>query len=257
MKINIDNLTINYMQSGEGQDVLLLHGWGGSIQTMLPIFNILKEHFRVTVLDLPGFGESSLPDKVFNSFDYAEVIKRFVDELNLDNIILFGHSHGGRVSIILASKYKNLVKKLILIDSAGIIPKRTINYYLKVYSFKALKKIYLFFVPENKREKVLEKFYKKHGSADYHDAQGIMRKIMVRVVNDNLRYLLNDIICSTLLIWGENDEATPLYMAKIMEEEIPNCGLVTIKGAGHYSYIDDFNTFKIVINSFLEINKVI
>ena len=253
MKINIDDLSINYLQSGSGQDVLLLHGWGCSIETMMPIFNILKDDFRVTVIDLPGFGDSSIPQKVFNSFDYADAIKKFIDALSLSNIILFGHSHGGRISIILASSYKNLINKLILIDSSGIIPKRTINYYVKVYSFKVLKKIYLFFVPKNRKEQVLEEFYKKHGSTDYQDAQGIMRKIMVKVVNDNLKYLLKEIVCPTLLIWGELDDATPLYMAKIMEKEIPNCGLVIIKGGSHYSYIDDYNTFKIVINSFLNI----
>lgn len=250
MHIDIDGLNINYIDEGKGRHVLLLHGWGGSIQTMMPIFNILKEKFRVVALDLPGFGNSDIPKEPWNSYDYAECINKFIEKLNLNEIILFGHSHGGRISIVLASKY-NFVKKLILIDSAGIIPKRKAKYYIKVYWFKMLKKIYLTFPLKNKQEK-LDKFYKKFGSRDYRDAEGVMRQTMVKVINDNLLRLLSDIKAPTLLIWGENDEDTPLYMGEMMEKEIPDSGLVILKGAGHYSYIDNYEQFRAIINVFLK-----
>lgn len=251
MHINIDGLNINYIDEGKGNSVLLLHGWGGSIQTMKPIANFLKGRCRVITLDLPGFGESDQPETPWGSYDYAECIKRFIDALGLKDIILFGHSHGGRIAIILSSKY-NFVKKLILIDSAGIVPKRKLNYYIKVYSFKLLKKIYITFSRGGTREKRLEEFYKKFGSADYKESQGIMRQTMVKVINDNLVGLLTSISAPTLLIWGENDEDTPLYMGKLMEEKISDSGLVTLKDAGHYSYIDCYDQFKAVINVFLK-----
>ena len=153
MLINIDGINVNYIDEGTGSTVLLLHGWGGSIQTMIPIANILKDKCRVIALDLPGFGESDIPKEPWNSYDYANCIKNFIDTLNLKNIILFGHSHGGRISIILASKY-NIAKKLILIDSAGIIPKRSVKYYIKVYSFKLLKKLYMTFSIGNNEQKI-------------------------------------------------------------------------------------------------------
>lgn len=250
MHINIDGININYIDEGTGNTVLLLHGWGGSIQTMKPIANILKEGCRVITLDLPGFGESSIPERAWNSYDYAECIKKFIDELGLDSIVLFGHSHGGRVSIILSSKY-NIVKKLILIDSAGIIPIRKLKYYIKVYSFKLLKKLYTVFSIGNKEEK-LEKFYKKYGSTDYKESQGVMRQTMVKVINDNLVDLLPNINVPTLLIWGENDQDTPVYMGKIMEDKIHDSGLIILKDAGHYSYIDCYEQFKAVIKVFLK-----
>ncbi len=250
MYIDIDGLNINYIDEGEGKHVLLLHGWGGSIQTMMPIFNILKNKFRVVIVDLPGFGSSDIPKTPWNSYDYAECIHRLIKKLNLKDLILFGHSHGGRISIILASKYE-LVKKLILIDSAGIIPKRKAIYYIKVYCFKMLKKIFLAFPAKNKKEK-LDKFYKKFGSRDYRDSDGLMRQTMVKVINDNLFNLLGLIKAPTLLIWGENDEETPLYMGQIMEKEIPDSGLVILKGAGHYSYVDNYDQFRAVINVFLK-----
>nr|WP_300094221.1 alpha/beta hydrolase [Sedimentibacter sp.] len=251
MHIDIDGLKINYITEGSGSDVLLLHGWGGSIQTMMPIFNILKDKCRVTALDLPGFGESDIPGRPWNSYDYAECMKKFIDKTGLKSIILFGHSHGGRISIILSGKY-NMVKKLVLIDSAGLIPKREAKYYFKVYSFKLLKKLYTAFSWGKSKDEKLEKFYKKYGSADYKQSQGVMRQTMVKVINDNLESLLPEIKNPTLLVWGENDQDTPLYMGKIMEDKIQDSGLVVFKGAGHYSYIDCYDQFKAVINSFLK-----
>lgn len=251
LRINIDGLNINYIDEGVGNTVLLLHGWGGSIQTMKPIENFLKDKCRVITLDLPGFGESDLPDSPWNSNDYAECIKKFISELKLDDLVIFGHSHGGRISIILSSKY-NFVKKLILIDSAGIIPKRKFTYYIKVYSFKVLKKIYVTLSNGNSKEQKLEQFYKKFGSTDYKESNGVMRQTMVKVIHDNLVDLLPSIKAPTLLIWGENDQDTPLYMGRLMEEKIKDSGLIILKGAGHYSYIDNYDQFKAVINFFLK-----
>lgn len=251
MRINIDGININYIDEGHGSVVLLLHGWGGSIQTMMPIANVLKDKCRVIVMDLPGFGESDNPVEPWNSYDYAACINKFIELNKLDSIILFGHSHGGRISIILSSMY-DYVKKLILIDSAGIIPKRKLNYYIKVYSFKLLKSAYLLFVGGNSKEQKLEKFYRKYGSTDYKSSDGIMRQTMIKVIHDNLFDLLPYIKSPTLLIWGENDEDTPLYMGKIMEERIKDSGLIIFKDAGHYSYVDNYEQFKAVINVFLK-----
>ncbi|MDW5300073.1 MAG: alpha/beta hydrolase [Sedimentibacter sp.] len=256
MHIEVDGLNINYIDEGTGSAVLLLHGWGGSIQTMMPIFNILKDKFRVIAMDLPGFGESDTLAEYWNSYDYAQCVIKFIEKIGLKSIILFGHSHGGRISIILSSKY-DVVKKLILIDSAGIIPKRSIGYYLKIYSFKFLKKIYINFARCNTKQQNLEKFYKKFGSVDYIESQGIMRQTMVKVINDNLIDLLPKIKVPTLLLWGENDQDTPLYMGKMMEERISDSGLVIFKGAGHYSYIDCYEQFKAVVNYFLKNDFII
>lgn len=252
MITEIDGIKINYIEDGKGTNVLLLHGWGANIQTMLPIYNLLKDKCRVIALDLPGFGDSDKPNKPWNSFDYSEFIKKFINKLEINDLILFGHSHGGRISIILGSQNLQSIKKIVLIDSAGLIPKRNFKYHFKVYSFKFLKKVYLAFYKVINREAELEKFYSKFGSTDYKEAKGTMRQTMVKVINDDLRPLLKKINTPTLLIWGDKDDYTPLYMGKIMENEIKGSGLVILENAGHYSYIDNYNTFKAVIESFLK-----
>ena len=251
MVINIEGLDLNYIVEGEGNPIVVLHGWGCSIDTVRPIINILNGKYKVYALDLPGFGNSQEPKDVIGSFEYAEIVREFLSKMNISKATFVGHSHGGRISIIMGAKYPELVDKIVLIDSAGLIPKRGPEYYIKVYSFKALRYIYknLFFWIKN--EERMEKFYKKFGSDDYQNSSGVMRRILVKVVNEDLKPLLKDIKASTLIIWGENDDATPLYMAKIMEKEIKDSGLVVFEGAGHYSYLDDYNKFVAVIKAFL------
>ncbi|KNF10115.1 carboxylic ester hydrolase [Gottschalkia purinilytica] len=255
MKVNIDGVEINYICEGEGKNVLLLHGWAANIGTMLPIHNHLKDKFKVYTLDFPGCGESEEPKDVWGVYEYADMVKKFIDIMGMDEVILIGHSHGGRVSIVLSTQYPDMVKQMILIDSAGIIPKRTLKYYFKIYTFKTLRKIYnlaFFWIDKEKR---LEKFYKKFGSTDYQQASGVMRKILVKVVNANLRPLLKDIKTPTLLVWGREDNDTPVYMGEIMEKEIKGSGLVVLENAGHYSYLDQFNRFKLILDSFLTDDK--
>lgn len=253
MFINIEGLDLNYIIEGEGNPVVVLHGWGCNIDTVIPIVNILKNKYKVYALDLPGFGKSQEPKDVFDSFDYARIVKTFLEKMEINKAVFIGHSFGGKLSIILGSKYPEYVEKIVLIDSAGLIAIRGPKYYFKVYSFKSLRFIYkhlFFWIKDDKR---LEKFYKKFGSDDYRNATGIMRRIFVKVVNENLRPILKDIKVPTLLIWGDKDDATPLYMAKIMEKEIKDSGLVVLEGTGHYSYLEDYQKFTAVIKSFLNI----
>ncbi len=250
----IDDLDLNYITEGKGKDVLVLHGWGANINTVLPIVNILKDKFRVHALDLPGFGKSEEPHEPIDSFKYADIVKSYMDTMGIKKAILIGHSFGGKLSIILGSKYPELVEKIVLVNSAGLIPKRGPKYYLKVYSFKTLRAIYKTIFQDNKEK--IEKFYKKFGSTDYKDASGVMRKILVIVVNENLLPILNKIKAPTLLIWGDKDTSTPLYMGRIMEKEIPDSGLVVLEGTGHYSYLDDYQRFAVILRNFLQYDRI-
>ena len=251
MKIKVKGLNLNYIVEGEGNNILIMHGWGANINTVVPIVNVLNKHFKVYALDLPGFGESEEPKEPFDSFQYAEIVKEFIDKMKIDKVTLIGHSFGGKLSIILGSKHPDLVNKIVLVNSAGLIPKRGLKYYVKVYSFKSARFIYknLFFWMSN--EKKMERFYKKFGSTDYKNSSGVMRKILVKVVNENLKSILKQVKAPTLLIWGDKDTDTPLYMAKIMEKEISDSGLVILEGTGHYSYLDDYQRFAVILKTFL------
>lgn len=251
MDKTIENIKLHYIDEGQGEKVcVLLHGWGSNKETMVPISNLIKDRYRVILLDLPGFGKSEEPSEVFDSYDYVRIVLKFLESIGVYKATFIGHSFGGKLSAIISSKYPKQVEKLILIDSAGILPNRGLSYYRKVYTYKTLKWLYNK-IPFGNKEARFDSFKNKFGSDDYNNASGIMRQILVVVVNENIQPLLKDIEAETLLIWGDNDEATPLYMGELFEKEIKNSGLVVLANSGHYSYIDDYHTFRAVINSYL------
>lgn len=250
-KINIFDSDISYIEEGEGTPLVILHGWGAYIETVMPMVNFLKENYKVYAYDAPGFGQSDDPKKVLSTKDYSDYLLEFLKKKNIDKATFIGHSFGGKTLTIFAAEHPEFVDKLILVDASGVLPKRGIDYYFKVYSFKFLKFIYTKLnIFKNKEERIKD-FYSRFGSDDYKDSQGIMRKTFVKVVNESTLDYFPKIKAETLLIWGENDQDTPVYMAEVFEKEIKGSGLVILKGAGHYSYLDDFYTFSKVVNSFL------
>jgi len=230
---------INYIEYGEGDDIVLLHGWGQNIQMMKPVGDKLKGH--IIILDLPGYGESTEPPNVWTIYDYVECVHEFLNSIGVKNPIMMGHSFGGKISLAYASKYK--VKKLVLFASP--FKKGIEKMPLKTKILKAAKKIPLL----NK----LEGFAKKHiGSTDYKNASEMMRKILVETVNLDIREDVKKIKCPTFIFWGTNDEAVPVEDAKELESLIPDAGLVIYEGCTHYAYLEMLPQVIKVIRIFLE-----
>lgn len=249
MNVTINDINIFYKKAGTGKKVVLLHGWGGRADSFLPVFNYLSKKYEVYAIDFPGFGESDCPPVPFDVTDYMNTLVKLLDELGIDKASFVGHSFGGRVTILLSALHPDRVDKVVLTDSAGIIPKRTFKYYFKVYKFKLLKKLYLLFSSGTSKEK-MDKFYEKYGSKDYRES-GFLRQTFVKVVNQNLRPYLKDIKAPALLIWGDQDKDTPIEFGKIMEKEIPDAGLVVFEGCGHFAYLDKINDFNVIVDNFL------
>ena len=199
---------------------------------------------------MPGFGASDIPPADWDVYSYADFVVKFIEKTGITNPVLVGHSFGGRLSIIIAAKKAADVRKLILTDSAGVKPSHGADYYIKVYFYKLMKKVagFIGLISKKTEDKIKNMF----GSADYRNANPVMRQIMVRVVNEDLQYLMPDISVPTLLMWGEKDDATPVSDAKIMEKLIPDAGLVVLSGAGHFSYLDRPGDFAVITNKFLE-----
>lgn len=249
MKITIKGQEIAYRQSGSGAPLLLLHGWGTDSKSFNGIIPWLSEHFCVYALDFCGFGESPAPQSVWDVSDYADMTAAFIEALGLQKPIILGHSFGGRVALYLGSR--GIGKKLLLVDAAGVRPKRSLKYYLRVYSYKAAKKVFCLPLLCNYRDKALKLWQSSTPSSDYKNTSGIMRGIFVKVVNEDLCRLMPQITIPTLLIYGENDTATPVSDGRKMESLIPGSGLVVVPQAGHYSFIDQPRYFRLTVESFL------
>lgn len=252
LEVLSDILEISYIDEGKGDTVLLLHGWGARGETYRGIINMLTPYFRVVAPDMPGFGASSEPSFPYTAEDYAEFVRVFCEKLGIDKAHIIGHSHGGRTAIklVTSEKTKLCADKIVLIDSAGLIRKKSFSQKLKILKFKIAKKLFSKANPE-----FIEKMRKKNGSADYAAASPVMRKSMVSVINEDLSECLPKIKSPTLLLWGENDTDTPMYQANKMKSLIPDSGLVTIKGAGHFSFVADMGLTKRVLYSFFGVNQ--
>ncbi len=253
MIIEIDGIKIHYEQDGQGADVLVLHGWGASIQTMRPVIDALKQSYRVTALDFPGFGGSDVPPDTFDVQQYTDLTYRFMLELGIKRTHILCHSFGGRVTIKLAAQHPEAVDKIVFTDAAGLRKKRTIKQNVKIYSFKLAKRLSKGRIIKRVLKVIgvdVDKRVKNAGSADYKALSDHMKKVFVRVVNEDLIGYLPQIKSPSLLIWGANDQDTPLEFGKTMEKLIPDAGLVVFEGAGHYSFLDCFGRYISIVNTF-------
>lgn len=259
MELSVGGLKTHYEEIGQGSVVLLLHGWGGQVASMWPIAQSLAVEHRVIVPDFPGFGTTDTPPEPWSVTEYMQWTVALMAQLNINGCDIIGHSFGGRVGILLSATHRENVRKLVLVDSAGIIPRRSIKYYYKVYFYKSLKKIgnakCVQQIFPRAAKALKERLLKRAGSKDYQALSEEMKKTFVRVVNQDLKSYLSKIKASTLLIWGSEDKVTPLSYAKIMEKEIPDAGLVVLQGAGHYSYLDQLVSFNTIVAHFLRGTK--
>lgn len=256
MDINIDGLNINYICEGEGECIVLLHGWGSNITLFADMIELLKTKYKVIAPDMPGFGMSDEPKTPWTVGDYVDFVIKFLSHFDVKSVSFLGHSFGGRV-IIKMFERENLpfdIPKIVLADSAGVKPRKSLTQKLKTYVYKTGKKILMSKPVQKLFPDIIDTLTPKVGSADYRAASPMMRRTMINVVNEDLTPLFCKVTPPTLLVWGENDTATPVSDADIMERLMPDAGKVVLKNCGHYSFIDDKHTFLRVLASFMNID---
>ena len=239
MKIKIDNLNINYIQYGEGSDILLLHGWGQNIEMMKFLGDNFANNHRITILDFPGFGESDEPLSPWTIKDYSLLIEKLVKKLDIKKPVVMGHSFGGRVAIYYSSD--NPIEKLVLFGSPCIRKDKELPLSVKI--LKGIKKL-------PGMDKFGEYMKQYIGSRDYKAASPIMRQTLVNVVNEDLAPYAIQIEEPTLLIWGQDDLEAPVSDAKELEQIMNDCALIVLPGT-HYAYLENLSQVVSILNSFI------
>ncbi|MEX0719074.1 MAG: alpha/beta hydrolase [Balneolaceae bacterium] len=254
-----NNLPIAYEKMGEGKPLVILHGWGSSKRVMVPVAKNLAHLRTCYILDLPGFGDSPEPTTSWSIDDYTDAIQAFIESLEEEKADLLVHSFGGRITLKLCTRDfgKAHIGKVLITGGAGMKPRRSWKFYFKKYTAKTLKAPFLL-LPENLHDKALDwlrgtNLWKKLGSSEYSSLSGVMRETFVKSVTEYLEPTLPNIPHEVLLLWGRNDDATPVYQAKRMEQGIKNAALVVIEDAGHYAFLDKPKQFAKIAEAFLEI----
>ncbi len=246
----INGIDTRFAIVGNGDPVIALHGWGGSIRSFWPIAEALAERgYQVHLLDLPGFGQSALPPQTWDVADYMRFVIAYMDAHGLDRAHLIGHSFGGRIGLMLAAEHPERVNKMVLTDSAGLrtpptlrqrvrqLASRTARHTLNALGMRAL------------RERLQRRYNQRYASEDYLDA-GPLRDTFLRVIEQDLSLFATRIQAPTVLIWGERDTDTPLWQGRRLEQLIPDAGLIVFQGAGHFAYLERQRDFVRIADHF-------
>lgn len=252
-QVLIDNLKINYKIAGEGPAVLILHGWGSSSDSWIEVQQILSNQgYKVVVPDFSGFGKSITPLEPWGIEEYVEAINKFTEKFNLNKFFLLGHSFGGRIAIRFSSKYPEKVEKLILCNAAGIKPKPGLKtaaiFFLARIGNAALSPRYL----TRFKDSIRSYFYTFLRKKDYVKADGMMREIIKKVLNEDLSPDLPKIKTRTLIVWGMADKMVPVKYAGIFKEKINNSELEVIPKIGHSPHLEAPEKLTGIVLKFLQ-----
>ena len=239
MHLKVDKNYINYYDNDIKSEkaLVFLHGWGQSKDMMAPLSNKFHD-IRTICIDLPGFNNTTNHD-VLSVYDYANTIKKFLDELNINSIILVGHSFGGKIALVFASLYD--VDGLVVL---GAPYKRTKISLLKRCLFKLSS-----FVKFDFARKVYIKLF---GSTDYKNANESLRKVLKDTVSTSITDDIKKIKAPTLLIWGTCDDVVPIQDAYFINSLIDDSAVIEIQGKSHYAYLEEVDLVYNVIKKFIE-----
>ena len=237
MYITINNINIYYEKHGtKRQTILILPGWGNNRNTFDYLINHLKDYFTIYILDYPGFGNSTFPNKDLTIYDYTNLIYEFITKLEINNPILIGHSFGGRIISILTT-YNIKIKKLLLIDIAGLKKKNNLKLLIKQTTYKLLKKL-KYLLPNKLKEKYLNYLFTKFSSNDYKNLDKRMLKTFQNIVQEDLTNYIKQIKLETLILWGELDDITPIEDGIKINKLIKNSSLIPISNTKHFPYLE-------------------
>lgn len=221
---------------GSGVPLVFLHGWGGNARSFGGAIRHFAECGRMCVaLDFPPFGASDEPPPTWSLRDYTVMTESALTALGIPNAVLIGHSFGGRVAVDFASR-SNRARKLVLVDAAGLKPKRGWAYRRKMRRFR--------------RDKAAGRDTRKYYSPDYLAMPERLRGVFSRVVAEDLSDRLPLVSCPTLIVWGRTDAETPPEMAKRMKKGIADSRLVWLDG-GHFAYAEKHFAFLSALDEFL------
>lgn len=245
-QIIINNLLVTYyskLNQNSKYNLVFLHGWRSKALVWNKIIESLE--YSSYAIDLPGFGESQLPDKASTLQDFTNVVNEFITKLGLSNVVLVGHSNGGAISIKYIANNTSPIEKVVLIDSSGLrrsTPRKTIiNTIAKIV--KPIFKIPLL-------SPLRDRIYVAMGSEDYV-AEPQLKETYLNMVGEDLSNDVQKVNIPALLIWGELDKSTPLKDGEFMHSQIKNSEFKIIQGADHFSFNHKDDLVVQYLNSFL------
>ncbi len=217
-------------------DIIFLHGWGQSSASFVDLAASYQGRAKCHLLDLPGFGSQSAPDSAWSARDYADFVALYCQTHKIEKAIFVGHSFGGKVAALMGVYHPILVDKIVMIAAAGLKRKRSFVFKLKAFALRLLGKSA--HLCDCLLKTQLKQKYRNHfGSADYKKAKGVMKDILVKTVSEDIGDEVRAIKAPVLLIYGENDTATPPEVGGRYYDLIEGSSYICLPRQDHYSLL--------------------
>lgn len=235
--------TIFGQQSGdEPFSVLALHGWRRDHHDFQAFFEGGPPgNLSGLAVDLPGFGASAPPKSAWGSADYADALLELFD-LMVERPVLLGHSFGGRVALQFAARYPDLIGGLVLTGVpliANVSQSRSRGGYRMLRALARRRLV----SPER-----LERARKRYGSPDYLAAEGVMRDVLVRTVNERYEQLMPKVTTHVELVWGDQDTTAPVELERLALEFFPDANLKVVEHQGHMLPLEAPNELRLAVD---------
>lgn len=254
MQVVVNGLLTSYdrLPAGSGVKtppcVLMLHGWGDSAKGLAGLSSELSKTCNVVCVDLPGFGGSDAPKEAWNLTDYAKHVAAFLQKTQCRPTVILGHSNGGAIAIRGLSMELLSADRLVLLASAGIRGQLRGRLRILRVLTKA-GKIAAFPLPGRVKKKLRQRLYSNVGS-DLLVAEH-MQETFKKVVTDDIQSDAAKLTLPTLLLYGEDDAATPVQYGRILHHLIAGSTLETVGGAGHFLHLDKPEVVTKLVRSFV------
>lgn len=233
MQVIVQDLLTEYIRQGQGEPVLVLHGWADSSTSWQQFVRQLAADYDVIALDLPGFGASENPPEPWGLTDYAMFLGDFLRKLDVTPYAVIGHSNGGAIAIRALGQGRIQSRKLVLLASAGVrgTQKRT-----ALYVMTKVGKVVTAPLPKHVKRQMRSKLYEKAGS-DMLVAEH-MQETFKRIVRDDVREDAAYISVPTLLVYGEFDTETSPDIGKKLHDAIDGSQFHELPGVGHHLQLE-------------------
>jgi Predicted hydrolases or acyltransferases (alpha/beta hydrolase superfamily) len=213
--------------------IVILHGWGQSSLSWMPLAHLLQQTHDVYLIDLPGFGKNPEPQEPWGPEEYAAYITEWLKTKNIPSAHFIGHSFGGKIALTLSLNY-GAAESLILINASALKAVPTLKKRLYARLIRSLGQLTKRWDSIRKTNHFENLFIPRFGSKDYLAATALMRKTLVKTLHTNIENRLKHIRVPTLILWGEADTETPVEIGIKLNRLIPNSQLISFPQKGHY-----------------------
>ena len=245
----------NYIEKGEGQVIILLHGLMGGLSNFRDVIGFFSsKDYKVIIPELPIY---NLPLKETTVTAFSDFLEDFIKYKNLSNVILLGNSLGGHVGLIYSNKNPSFVKSLVLTGSSGLYENSMGESYPKRENYDYIKRKTqeVFYNSKVATKEIVDEVFET-----VNNREKLVRTLAIAksAIRHNMSEELPNIKTPTLLIWGENDLVTPPEVAREFKSLLPNSKLEWIKKCGHapmMEHPDEFN--KILFNWLNQKNNLV